>query len=321
MKFCKHLKEAIDFSNPEWAPFWTNYKLLKKLIKNLPFVISDDTLEIRIDNSIGKNINEVKFFKQVHAELEKVSSFFTKARKEMKIRYDRVHDGSRIFNNSESIMTVQDRWALLGRSVSKLHNNLLLLETFAIMNYCAFSKILKKHDKKTGYRTKMAFMQNVVNKSSIATYPDVLDMIQRCETLYDQASKNIGCKEKLNLREDEQLFISMVRKLHTQDLATADDVALDKRSYARMLPTEISPIRTEVTGIETLLDDLLKANEKLGGTVCEGSIVSEASLLEDVNGSKYDEFSTSDTESRFRKHRFFPPDFCQRLKKQRCHQC
>uniref|UniRef100_A0A7S4AXK0 SPX domain-containing protein n=1 Tax=Pseudo-nitzschia australis TaxID=44445 RepID=A0A7S4AXK0_9STRA len=242
----------------------------------------------------------------------------------MKIRYDRVHDGSRIFNNSETTMTVQDRWTLLGRSVFKLHNNLLLLETFAIMNYCAFSKILKKHDKKTGYRTKMAFMRNVVSKSSIATYPDVLDMIQRCEGLYDQAAKNIGCKEKPNLREDEQLFISTVRKLHTQDLATADDVVLDKRSYTRMLPTEIPPIRTEITGtgtgggIETLLDDLLKAKEKVGGTVCEGSIVSEASLVEDINGSKNDGLSTSDTENRYRKHRFYPPDFCRRLKKQRC---
>lgn len=32
----------------------------------------------------------------------------------------------------------------------KLYKDLLLLENFAIMNYCGFSKILKKHDKVTG---------------------------------------------------------------------------------------------------------------------------------------------------------------------------
>lgn len=32
----------------------------------------------------------------------------------------------------------------------KLYKDLLLLEHFAIMNYCGFSKILKKHDKVTG---------------------------------------------------------------------------------------------------------------------------------------------------------------------------
>lgn len=32
----------------------------------------------------------------------------------------------------------------------KLYKDLLLLENFAIMNYCGFSKILKKHDKLTG---------------------------------------------------------------------------------------------------------------------------------------------------------------------------
>ena len=29
MKFCKNLQQIVDISDPEWAPYWTNYKLMK----------------------------------------------------------------------------------------------------------------------------------------------------------------------------------------------------------------------------------------------------------------------------------------------------
>lgn len=36
MKFGKQLARVIDSSDPEWAPYWVNYKLLKKKLKELP---------------------------------------------------------------------------------------------------------------------------------------------------------------------------------------------------------------------------------------------------------------------------------------------
>jgi hypothetical protein len=29
MKFCKNLQQVVDISDPEWAPYWPNYKMLK----------------------------------------------------------------------------------------------------------------------------------------------------------------------------------------------------------------------------------------------------------------------------------------------------
>jgi hypothetical protein len=29
MKFCKNLQRVAELSNPEWNPFWTDYKQLK----------------------------------------------------------------------------------------------------------------------------------------------------------------------------------------------------------------------------------------------------------------------------------------------------
>lgn len=36
MKFCKNLQRVVDISDPEWAPYWTNYKMLK--VSGVPIV-------------------------------------------------------------------------------------------------------------------------------------------------------------------------------------------------------------------------------------------------------------------------------------------
>jgi len=47
---------------------------------------------------------------------------------------------------------IQDKntWTRLLMACVKFYKDVLLIENFAIMNYCGFSKILKKHDKMTG---------------------------------------------------------------------------------------------------------------------------------------------------------------------------
>jgi hypothetical protein len=37
MKFCKNLQRVVDISDPEWAPYWTNYKMLKVGSWSRPF--------------------------------------------------------------------------------------------------------------------------------------------------------------------------------------------------------------------------------------------------------------------------------------------
>jgi SPX domain protein involved in polyphosphate accumulation len=39
-----------------------------------------------------------------------------------------------------------------------------MLENYAVLNYCGLSKILKKHDKCTGFATREKFMINMVVK-------------------------------------------------------------------------------------------------------------------------------------------------------------
>lgn len=172
-------------------------------------------------DELGKNPGEIAFFKLLHAEFKKASFFFDKAQQEFAIREERVREGIEIMKRSVSIMA-NDRWPLLAKSIYRLYKDLLLLETFAIMTYCSFSKILKKHDKVTGHDTRNAFMTNVVSQANFTSYPKLLEMISRCESLYADVSERLLQEGKQGLYEDERLFINMISRLNEQTLETAD---------------------------------------------------------------------------------------------------
>jgi len=271
MKFCKNLQRVVDISDPEWAPYWTNYKMLKKLIKELPSLVPntddgkiagpDGNEKIRANSntsdnqivstdqspenadkageatkqeeakngptdvtSMGKSPGERAFFKLLHLEFKKASHFFDRATEEFTIREERVREGMEIMRKPNSIM-VNEKWGLMAKSIYRLYKDLLLLETFAIMTYCSFSKILKKHDKVTGYDTKNAFMANIVNKANFTHYPRVLSMISRCEKFYEEVSANLLKEGKEGLYEDERLFINMIHRLNEQVLDSPDSAS------------------------------------------------------------------------------------------------
>lgn len=248
MKFCRNLQRVIDITDPEWAPYWTNYKMLKKFLKQMPSIVSAEGDQADCDpvsldgerktktamvpiqqNSLSSsavemrnNPGEVAFFKLVNSELKKAIHFFDKAQLEYEIREARVREGIDIMKKASPLM-VSEKWSLMAKSLYRLYKDLLLLETYAIMTYCSFSKILKKHDKVTRHNTRTAFMANVVNKANFAQYPRVSAMITRCERLYDEVSNSLIQEGKSGLYEDERLFINMIHRLNEQVLDTAQE--------------------------------------------------------------------------------------------------
>eukprot|EP00585_Thalassiosira_rotula_P008175 CAMPEP_0196141580 /NCGR_PEP_ID=MMETSP0910-20130528/9962_1 /TAXON_ID=49265 /ORGANISM="Thalassiosira rotula, Strain GSO102" /LENGTH=463 /DNA_ID=CAMNT_0041402747 /DNA_START=18 /DNA_END=1409 /DNA_ORIENTATION=- len=302
MKFCRNLQRVIDITDPEWAPYWTNYKMLKKFLKALvppedavessppsagdgdgggnvesfpqqrsrtssselsdrscaagdvdvdggpvvgcpnggPDDSSADEKEVsssipKIANpttttttaplssaaQMSRNPGEVAFFKLLNSELKKAIHFFDQAQLEIEIREARVREGIDIMRKANSLM-VNEKWTLMAKSLYRLYKDLLLLETYAIMTYCSFSKILKKHDKVTKHTTRIAFMKNVVSRANFTHYPKLLAMISRCERLYDEVSQSLEAEGKSGLYEDERLFINMIHQLNEQALGTAE---------------------------------------------------------------------------------------------------
>mmetsp|Transcript_32278 Transcript_32278/g.96819 ORF Transcript_32278/g.96819 Transcript_32278/m.96819 type:complete len:302 (-) Transcript_32278:162-1067(-) len=191
--------------------------------KNVPFVsTSEGTINMDLQKqAIGKSPGEVAFFKLLHSELKKAIHFFERAEQEFSIREERIAEGMEIMKKPNSII-VSEKWSLLAKSLYRLYKDLLLLETFAIMTYCSFSKILKKHDKVTGYETRNAFMANVVNQANFTNYPKVLAMISTCESMYEAVSQHLMSEGKEGLCEDERLFINMIHRLNAQVMDTRE---------------------------------------------------------------------------------------------------
>lgn len=301
MKFCRNLQRVINITDPEWAPYWTNYKMLKKFLKAVvggepsrsespQSDMSDNSNDADVDadaDGEGENANdgddekkydsptqeeknsapttrlvgagegassaaqmsrhpgEVAFFKLLNSELKKAIHFFDKAQLEFEIREARVREGIDIMRKANSLM-VDEKWTLMAKSLYRLYKELLLLETYAIMTYCSFSKILKKHDKVTKHNTRIAFMKNVVNKANFSHYPKLLAMITRCEQLYDEVSQSLILEGKSGLYEDERLFINMIHRLNEQALDTAEGEGapdLEGRKEQRRSNTISSPDR------------------------------------------------------------------------------
>jgi hypothetical protein len=150
--------------------------------------------------SIRRRPGEVEFFKLLHSEFHKAVYFFDRAIDEFSIREERVLFGMNIIRHKERVQL----WTIFVKSVFRLYTDLLLLETFCIMTYCSFSKILKKHDKHTGFETKNAFMANVVNNANFTHYTTLQQMIDRCQEVYSEVSNRLEREGLDELHEDER---------------------------------------------------------------------------------------------------------------------
>jgi SPX domain protein involved in polyphosphate accumulation len=169
-----------------FSPFWINYKLLKKKINDIVSAhggVKVSTIQNCNPSIISKSACEVEFFRALRIELKKASDFFASSEKLYRIRHERViagylklqEDGKKYDKNT---------WSRLLRACVKFYKDVLLLENFAIMNYCGFSKILKKHDKLTGFSTREAFMRKVMSKQNFTHYPYLLELLRKSEQLF-----------------------------------------------------------------------------------------------------------------------------------------
>ena len=149
MSLTRHLLLSLQL-----RPYWINYKFLKRKINDIVedkggVKITDQALA-RNPNVISKSAREVEFFRLLKSELKKSSDFFSSNEAIYRIRKERIWEAFHLLKDEE---VVQDKntWTRLLMACVKFYKDVLLMENFAIMNYCGFSKILKKHDKVTGY--------------------------------------------------------------------------------------------------------------------------------------------------------------------------
>ncbi|CAM9567692.1 unnamed protein product, partial [Choristocarpus tenellus] len=185
MKFGKNIARVVELSDPEWTPFWMNYKLLKKKVKvRLCCPCGGRAMDSRsTPEAIARSAGEIAFYKLLFQELKKCSEFFTSVEAQFMVRRQHVQEGWRQLNCRDIIQDGEPHKRLMEACV-KLYKDLLLLENYAVMNYCGFSKILKKHDKVTGFLTRECFMKNVANQAPFVHFPNVIEMLSGVEKLF-----------------------------------------------------------------------------------------------------------------------------------------
>mmetsp|Transcript_8262 Transcript_8262/g.8250 ORF Transcript_8262/g.8250 Transcript_8262/m.8250 type:complete len:327 (-) Transcript_8262:522-1502(-) len=214
MKFGKNLIHVVELSDPEWSSYWINYKFMKKKINDI--IATQGSVNISDTQTTGKDISEssaeIDFFRLLKTELKKTCNFFSSAEQLYRIRYLRVSNTFMMLKD-RSVIYDKNSWQRLLAACVKFYKDVLLLENFAIMNYCGFSKILKKHDKSTGFHTREAFMRNVMSQQNITNYPYVLELLRESEKLYKDIQNMESCRP---LQDEEQLFIEAIRDLNRQ---------------------------------------------------------------------------------------------------------
>lgn len=234
MKFGKNLLRVIELSDAEWGPYWMDYKFLKKKINE----IVEETNKSNLSNidgctssdsssrNIANNKSEVEFFRLLRKELKKTSDFYSSAEEIYKIREKRVWTGMEMLKE-EGKKIDKETWTRFLMACLKFYKDVLLLENFAIMNYCAFSKILKKHDKLTGYSTRDAFMRNVMNVQNFTNYTYIMELVKKAEKLFEDVEQ---LKLKFSIpSEEERMFIDAIRDLNyqAQELLTEEKSSIN----------------------------------------------------------------------------------------------
>ncbi|TMW64928.1 hypothetical protein Poli38472_009095 [Pythium oligandrum] len=199
MKFGKVLQQSMQVSSQSWENNWVDYKQLKHIIKDCAQIKKEEKLEgsklvktkikpnAKEDNdSIRTSPDEKNFFLTLRSEIKKIADFFIK---EQAAYVGRVKEIDAQFVELQSNPQPETKTALM-KSCVALYKELLLLENYAVMNFCGISKILKKHDKWTGYATRNKFMRTILMKQPFATYMPLLQMIDRLEQIFMEAT---GC--------------------------------------------------------------------------------------------------------------------------------
>lgn len=185
MKFGKSLLRESVQGNPEWAPFWLDYKHLKMRIKAVIRAAHHATNQ----RDISDSKLEVNFFRDLQVELKKISLFYAAKEKRCCVRLRQLRSLHKSLQKQSKIETFE----LLRLLFAFVHfyRNCIRLENYAVINYQGFSKILKKHDKVTGYNTRSKYMRRKVNLSSFSGYPNLLHVLSSTEDMFYEVERDI----------------------------------------------------------------------------------------------------------------------------------
>ncbi|KAK8799324.1 hypothetical protein JH06_2856 [Blastocystis sp. subtype 4] len=224
MKFGKVIRKAIAACPPEWGDSWMDYKNFKLIIAEIEQEKKEKMEQLQKEDEnatidITSLEKEKQFFKQLTDSVLRVDTFFHQIQVQYIVEVKALIDEVKKIDDCPKEQLESTIEALLEKC-RELHGKLLLLEMFAHVNYCGFTKITKKHDRMTGYITQKKFMQKKVNVTSFSSFTLLRNSVRIVEDQYIVLSKCLShiktippIKKSKEVKEVNDSLVELDRKV------------------------------------------------------------------------------------------------------------
>ncbi|XP_051119480.1 SPX domain-containing protein 4-like [Andrographis paniculata] len=172
MKFGKEFSLHLEKTLPEWREYYLSYKLLKKLLKNIPAAAAAPLLPLPE--------LQVWFVAILCVELEKFNDFYVEKEEVFVIRFQALKErieGLLDAEFTEEIMEIR-------RECVALHGEMVLLKSYSTLNFVGLVKILKKFDKRTGTWLGLPFIHFAFHQPFFSTEL-LTTLIGECEEILE----------------------------------------------------------------------------------------------------------------------------------------
>lgn len=138
-----------------------------------------------IDGRMLVSKEDRDFFKDVMKEMKKTSFFFDSSERSCLIRRARILAGIKILKGEGSRLT-KSEWTRMLTACVRFYKDAVLIENYAVLHLAGFSKIIKKHDKITGFQTKEIFLRNVVSRQNFVRHSFFTTLLSESEALFNE---------------------------------------------------------------------------------------------------------------------------------------
>jgi len=226
MKFGLYLSENKE---PGWEAMYVDYDYLKKVIKSLQSVdiaspkpgVGTSLSVARPTNAAGvpapaSNVTQESFFTMIEDEMKKIETFTAKMVADIRATLQRCEQKDIDNMDDEALVALQ-------HEVDEVAENFLKLEKFVNLNFTAFHKILKKHDKRLPNPCKAFYINRLHDQRWVRG--DYSDIIVKMSSLYSSIR---GDEEAANQESEKQDFVRSTTKywVHTENISRVKYIVL-----------------------------------------------------------------------------------------------
>nr|5IIT_A Chain A, Vacuolar transporter chaperone 4,Core histone macro-H2A.1 [synthetic construct]5IIT_B Chain B, Vacuolar transporter chaperone 4,Core histone macro-H2A.1 [synthetic construct]5IIT_C Chain C, Vacuolar transporter chaperone 4,Core histone macro-H2A.1 [synthetic construct]5IIT_D Chain D, Vacuolar transporter chaperone 4,Core histone macro-H2A.1 [synthetic construct]5LNC_A Chain A, Vacuolar transporter chaperone 4,Core histone macro-H2A.1 [synthetic construct]5LNC_B Chain B, Vacuolar tr len=207
--------------------------LSKSLIRQYSYYyISYDDLKTELEDNLSKNNGqwtqelETDFLESLEIELDKVYTFckvkHSEVFRRVKEVQEQVQHTVRLLDSNNP--PTQLDFEILEEELSDIIADVHDLAKFSRLNYTGFQKIIKKHDKKTGFILKPVFQVRLDSKPFFKENYD--ELVVKISQLYDIARTSGAGSDGFTVLSTKSLFLGQKLQVVQADIASIDSDAV-----------------------------------------------------------------------------------------------